>query len=107
MLWTRPRLLCFPELNLRLNVTPPPSPPPEDPLDPIWRFKIKAGGSASETLYFWGPACRWEDVKRWIHQQTGVPTTLFHLVLAINGVKVNNTDFIDARWIKDWQSWSC
>ena len=88
--------------------TPPPSSPPpaEDPQDPIWRrFKIKApGGSASETLYFWGPACRWEDVKRWIHQQTGVPTTLFHLVLAINGVKVNNTDFIDARWIKDWQT---
>ena len=33
-----------------------------------------------------------------------MPTTLFHLTLAINGVKVNNTDFIDARWIKDWQT---
>ena len=82
-----------------MHVVTPPS-PPEDP--PIWRFKIKPAGA--ETLYFWGPARRWEDVKRWINRKTGVPTTLFHLVLANNGWKVNNTDVIDDTWIKDWQT---
>jgi len=84
-------------------VSPPPSPPRQTP---HWRLKIKAptASATTVTLFFQGRALRWEDVKRWIHQQTGVPTTLFHLVLAINGYKLNNTDLIDAAWIKDWQT---
>ena len=56
------------------------------------------------TLYFTGRASRWEDVKLWIAQQIGVPTCLFHLILAINGYKLNNTSFIDGTWIKTWQT---
>ena len=56
------------------------------------------------TLYFWGRASRWGDVKLWISQQIGVSTCLFHLILAINGYKLNNTNFIDGTWISPWQT---
>eukprot|EP00812_Abedinium_dasypus_P009458 NODE_3146_length_824_cov_2.778934.p2 GENE.NODE_3146_length_824_cov_2.778934~~NODE_3146_length_824_cov_2.778934.p2 ORF type:complete len:123 (+),score=20.97 NODE_3146_length_824_cov_2.778934:356-724(+) len=82
-------------------------PPEPNPLGAhTERFIIKAPDhlGATQTLYFWAPATRGQDVKEWIYQETGLPTSLFHLVLAINGLKVKNTDFIDALPIKDWQT---
>ena len=96
--------------TLALAAEPPPPLPllssPTTPPDLVWRLKIKTPtvSGAMVTLYFKGRASRWEDVKLWIEQQIGVPTCLFHLILAISGYKLNNTNFIDGTWINPWQT---
>ena len=45
-----------------------------------------------ETLYFWGHAEVWEDVKRWISTETNIPTAQFHLMRAWTGEKLKNDD---------------
>ena len=83
-------------------------PPEPNPLGAhTERFIIKAPDrlGATQTLYFWAPATRGQDVKEWIYQETGLPTSLFHLVFADNGSKLKNTDIINALpYLNDWRT---
>ena len=86
------------------NFTPDPNPLAGQHTE---RFVIKVPDrlGATQTLYFWAPATRGQDVKEWIYQETGLPTSLFHLVFADNGSKLKNTDIIDdLPYVKTWQT---
>ena len=82
-------------------------PPQPNPREHTERFIIEAPDhlGATQTLYFWAPATRGQDVKEWIYQETGLPTSLFHLVFAANGFKLKNTDIINAPpYLCDWET---
>ncbi len=82
-----------PTLAMTITITeevPMQEEPQEDTTSMIIWLKIRVPWHGdTRTLYFNGHATHWEDVKKWVSQTTGVPSTLFFLIRSADGTKLN------------------